>query len=388
VWITLCLSSLRHPLPCTVRTAQQPSDPEAADRATARGLRGACSRDSRLVTCGVIRRDVACYGCRRTTASFDARTRCDQRRYEYLLPEWALDPDLLPSRPGWRPAACPAHTPDAAAASAATNGEAAAPQLAGASTRGRGACATSFAFDEECCARLNGILQEYVGTHNFHNFTPSALATQMAAQRCACRPAAPFARNCGKPATTSVCVIGCSGATRSRSIFRGAARGVAAAPATSQRVRLQHPWRPRDAGASVQSALRRNIISCQCLGVVDIALARTAAAAADCAAAAAPRSTRWVRCEIVGQSFVMNQIRKMIGLTIAVYRGMAPRDAVYRALDPARDFSTPMAPALGLFLVESMFATYNKVWCLDGQRPVLQLDDFEPAATKFKQVRT
>lgn len=37
-------------------------------------------------------------GYTKTTAGFDARKHCDKRRYEYVLPAWAFDPDACRSR--------------------------------------------------------------------------------------------------------------------------------------------------------------------------------------------------------------------------------------------------------------------------------------------------
>jgi hypothetical protein len=96
-------------------------------------------------------------------------------------------------------------------------------------------------------------------------------------------------------------------------------------------------------------------------------------------------TARWVRTRVHGQSFLLNQIRKMVGLALAVYRGTAPENAVYRALDPCLDFSTPMAPELGLFLCECKFATYNERFGNDRDR--LDLGDWEVDVEKFKQVR-
>ena len=47
---------------------------------------------------------------------------------------------------------------------------------------------SKFTFDAECEERLNAVLGEFEGVHNFHNFTPAALAEQMSAQRCARSP--------------------------------------------------------------------------------------------------------------------------------------------------------------------------------------------------------
>jgi hypothetical protein len=85
-----------------------------------------------------------------------------------------------------------------------------------------------------------------------------------------------------------------------------------------------------------------------------------------------------------GQSFLLNQIRKMVGLAVAVYRGVAQPEAVHWALDPTRDFSTPMAPELGLFLYESKFDSYNKMF--GNERERLDLQDWRDEVEDFKQV--
>jgi tRNA U38,U39,U40 pseudouridine synthase TruA len=41
----------------------------------------------------------------------------------------------------------------------------------------------------------------------------------------------------------------------------------------------------------------------------------------------------------------------MVGLVLAVMRGVAPDETIALALEPDRDVLTPMAPELGLFLV-------------------------------------
>ena len=38
------------------------------------------------------------HGIERTTKSFDARLLCDRRRYEYILPVWAFDPECCRGR--------------------------------------------------------------------------------------------------------------------------------------------------------------------------------------------------------------------------------------------------------------------------------------------------
>ena len=115
----------------------------------------------------------------------------------------------------------------------------------------------------------------------------------------------------------------------------------------------------------------RNILSFDCKGVFTIGSGESA--------------VRWVRTQVHGQSFLLNQIRKMIGLAVAVYRGTAPADAIDRALDPCVDLSTPMAPELGLFLAECMFGLYNEVF--GNTREPLRLSDWAADVEAFKLVR-
>ena len=54
----------------------------------------------------------------------------------------------------------------------------------------------------------------------------------------------------------------------------------------------------------------------------------------------------WVRLVVLGQSFMLHQIRKMVGAALAVMRGTAPPDAIPLALSPARQLVRPFHPLL------------------------------------------
>ena len=58
---------------------------------------------------------------------------------------------------------------------------------------------------------------------------------------------------------------------------------------------------------------------------------------------------QWVRLVVLGQSFMMHQIRKMVATALAVYRGAAPADAIPLALSPRRRIVRPSV-GLGKFL--------------------------------------
>ncbi|KAI8468204.1 MAG: pseudouridine synthase [Monoraphidium minutum] len=275
-------------------------------------------------------------GVTRVTEAFNARTYCDRRRYEYILPVWVFDPKMGRGRSAEDKASGAA----AAAAAAAqqqqdgkqqpasdggggggkpsgggaggevggkaggSGGDAAAEEEGGAQQgaaehrtgdkrlqRLRAEVARStYVFDEAERARLNDLLCQYVGTHNFHNYTVKVDAFSREAQR--------------------------------------------------------------------------YILSYECPGTVEIA------------------GRKWARLVVLGQSFMLHQIRKMVGMAVAIMRGAAPPGCLEAALDPERDFNVPMAPELGLFLEEAFFENYNKRYA-DLHGP-MTLDDFRQAAVAFK----
>jgi len=59
-----------------------------------------------------------------------------------------------------------------------------------------------------------------------------------------------------------------------------------------------------------------------------------------------------VRLVVEGSSFMMYQIRKMVGLALAVARGAAPPGCITAALSPHAHVAVPLAPATGLLLDE------------------------------------
>lgn len=71
-------------------------------------------------------------------------------------------------------------------------------------------------------------------------------------------------------------------------------------------------------------------------------------------------SSRWVRINIRGQSFMLHQIRKMISLAILTHNGTVPSDAIEKSLCKETLINIPPAPAVGLFLDCCHFAWYNE----------------------------
>ncbi|KAJ3282335.1 tRNA pseudouridine synthase 1 [Borealophlyctis nickersoniae] len=67
----------------------------------------------------------------------------------------------------------------------------------------------------------------------------------------------------------------------------------------------------------------------------------------------------WVSCKVHGQSFMLHQIRKMIGLAIMIIRTGTSIGLVKESFKREK-LNIPKAPALGLLLEQVVYATHNK----------------------------
>jgi len=87
--------------------------------------------------------------------------------------------------------------------------------------------------------------------------------------------------------------------------------------------------------------------------------------------------------KIKGQSFMLHQIRKMIGMTIAVVRGQAPIETIEKTWETMR-IDVPRAPGLGLMLDEIHYERYNKRFANDGIHESLTWEDVDTQVEAFK----
>lgn len=85
-----------------------------------------------------------------------------------------------------------------------------------------------------------------------------------------------------------------------------------------------------------------------------------------------------------GQSFMMHQIRKMIGLVIAVVKGYVNDDVIERSWGQEK-VDVPKAPGLGLVLEKVHFERYNKKFGGDGLHERLEWDSEGEATKAFKE---
>lgn len=86
--------------------------------------------------------------------------------------------------------------------------------------------------------------------------------------------------------------------------------------------------------------------------------------------------------KVKGQSFMLHQIRKMVGLTLAVLRGHTEADTISRAFGERR-IDVPMAPGLGLVLDQVHYDRYNERYAADGIHEALSWEREEPTIQGF-----
>ncbi|KAK7790827.1 hypothetical protein R5R35_013310 [Gryllus longicercus] len=88
--------------------------------------------------------------------------------------------------------------------------------------------------------------------------------------------------------------------------------------------------------------------------------------------------------KVKGQSFMLHQIRKMIGLTIAVVRGHTTADTIEKAWKHER-LDIPVAPGLGLVLDEVHYDHYNTRYGKDGIHEPLDWTEVEEDVQHFRE---
>jgi len=86
--------------------------------------------------------------------------------------------------------------------------------------------------------------------------------------------------------------------------------------------------------------------------------------------------------KVKGQSFMLHQIRKMIGLTLAIIRGLTKPETLTRAFTSER-IDVPMAPGLGLVLDQVHYDRYNTRYGTDGMHEALDWINEEEEIKKF-----
>lgn len=84
-----------------------------------------------------------------------------------------------------------------------------------------------------------------------------------------------------------------------------------------------------------------------------------------------------------GQSFMLHQIRKMVGVIIAICRGVAKIDVIEHSWQHDR-LDLPIAPGLGLVLEEVHYDKYNEKFGNDGMHERLDFVELNDQVAEFR----
>ncbi|KAI1469284.1 pseudouridine synthase [Daldinia caldariorum] len=93
--------------------------------------------------------------------------------------------------------------------------------------------------------------------------------------------------------------------------------------------------------------------------------------------------TQWLSLKVHGQSFMMHQIRKMVGMAVLVTRCATPLSRIDESYGTAR-ISIPKAPSLGLLLERPVFENYNKRAREQLNLAELDFSNYEKEIQEFK----
>ncbi|KAI8809510.1 tRNA pseudouridine synthase [Cladochytrium replicatum] len=92
-----------------------------------------------------------------------------------------------------------------------------------------------------------------------------------------------------------------------------------------------------------------------------------------------------VSLKVLGQSFMIHQIRRMVGFAILLIRTECPVSLVSEAFKKTR-MNIPRAPGLGLLLRQTVFRTYNLRSLGPGsERPPIDFDQYKETIDEFTE---
>lgn len=94
--------------------------------------------------------------------------------------------------------------------------------------------------------------------------------------------------------------------------------------------------------------------------------------------------TEWLSLKVHGQSFMMHQIRKMIGMAALIVRCGCPPDRIDESLGK-EVFAIPKAPGLGLLLERPVFESYNQKATEQFDREPIDFDKYKDEMEEFKR---
>lgn len=94
--------------------------------------------------------------------------------------------------------------------------------------------------------------------------------------------------------------------------------------------------------------------------------------------------SQWLSMKVHGQSFMMHQIRKMVGMITLLVRCGSDLSTLDNSLTAER-YSIPKVPGLGLLLERPVFDSYNDLQAVKHGREKLDFSKFETEMSEFKE---
>jgi len=94
--------------------------------------------------------------------------------------------------------------------------------------------------------------------------------------------------------------------------------------------------------------------------------------------------TEWLSLKVHGQSFMMHQIRKMIGMVTLLVRSGSDIDKTMAHSFTEAKYSIPKVPGLGLMLERPVFDSYNTMQASKHEREPLRFDKYDDKIEEFK----
>ncbi|KAJ1968556.1 tRNA pseudouridine synthase 1 [Dispira parvispora] len=95
------------------------------------------------------------------------------------------------------------------------------------------------------------------------------------------------------------------------------------------------------------------------------------------------QGTEWLSLKVHGQSFMMHQIRKMVGLMVLVVRSDLPQELIRKAMK-ADKINIPKAPGLGLLLEQVVYQAYNRKYGQEN-RGSISFTPYQTEIDAFKE---
>lgn len=90
----------------------------------------------------------------------------------------------------------------------------------------------------------------------------------------------------------------------------------------------------------------------------------------------------FAKIKVKGQSFMMHQIRRMVGLVIAIMKGYTESYTITHAVEKER-INIPQAPGLGLVLEKVHYDRYNNKYGDDGMHEILDFKEEDKLVEDF-----